>query len=64
MSKKIKGYMCATDPTDIHLGANDVVIFSSIKALKKKRTCWEECGIVEIEIKPKLIVKGKPRNDS
>lgn len=25
--------------------------YSTVKELKKKRTCWEECGIVEVEVK-------------
>lgn len=56
--KTLKGYLCGNDPCDISMGANDVVIFSSIEALKKKRTCWKECGIIEIEIKGKVKVTG------
>jgi hypothetical protein len=26
-------------------------LYSSIKKLKKYRTCWKECGIVELDIK-------------
>lgn len=31
--------------------AKHVEFFGSIQALKKDRTCWKECGIVEIEMK-------------
>ncbi len=55
---KSKGYICGTDPMDVTLGASDVVIYSSIKALKKKRSCWKECGILEIDLS-KLTVKVK-----
>lgn len=26
-------------------------LYSSVEELKRKRTCWDECGIVEIELK-------------
>jgi len=26
-------------------------LYSSVEELKQKRTCWDECGIVEIELK-------------
>jgi hypothetical protein len=29
----------------------DVVVYPSVKSLKKHRSCWKECGIVELEIK-------------
>lgn len=65
--KKLKGYICGTTPTDVNLGANDMVIFSSVKALKKARTCWKECGILEInldELKYKIKPKKSPRTKS
>lgn len=56
-NKKVKplGYICGTDPTDIHLGATDVVIFPTIKQLKKKRSCWKECGIYEVHLGVKKV---------
>lgn len=57
METTLKGYICGTDITDIYLGANDVKIFSSIEALKKARSCWEECGIIELDLsKYKYVV--------
>lgn len=56
--RQLKGYLCGGDHGDLSLGAIAVVIFSSIKALKANRTCWRECGIVEIDLKPKTKVKG------
>ena len=61
--KTIKGYMCATD-WDIELPlAPDVEfpeIYKSQKALKRARKCWQECGIVQVEVSFKrLAVKGK-----
>lgn len=46
--KKPIGYICATDPTDLWLGATDVKIYPTITALKKARKCWKECGIVAL----------------
>lgn len=51
MKKRIvKGYICGTDLQDISLGAKDVVIFPTVKFLKKKRSCWKECGILELNL--------------
>lgn len=58
---KVKAYMCGTDwNTDLPLGANDVKLYTSLEVFKKTRTCWQECGIVEVKIiKTKTIKKGK-----
>lgn len=57
--RQLYGYICGIDSQDIALGANDVVIFSSIEALKKARGCWKECGIDRINIsKREVVVKG------
>lgn len=57
---KIKAYLCTTDwNTELPLGVNDVKIYTSLKTLKNQRTCYKECGIVQIEItKKKVIQKG------
>lgn len=56
---KIKAYICTTDwNTELPvLKANDVNIYMNLKTFKKERTCWKECGIVEIHITKKRIVK-------
>ena len=53
----ITGYMCKTD-WDYELGnAEDGNhVYPSIEALKKHHTCWEECGIVEVEVRLKRVV--------
>jgi hypothetical protein len=34
-----------------------IPLYSSIEELKSRRTCWEECGIVEVELtKIKYVV--------
>jgi hypothetical protein len=55
-----KSYVCGVDFQHEIGECNDVKLFSSIKALKKARTCWKECGIVELEIKIKKWVE--PQN--
>lgn len=52
--------MCGTDwSTDLPLGAQDIKIFTDLKKFKKSRTCYKECGIVQVEIiKKKSVLKG------
>lgn len=47
----MKIYMCKTDAA-YHLGedADGVWIFFSVESLKKKMSCWVECGIVEMDL--------------
>lgn len=55
------GYLCSTDyEFELESAAGGVKIFSSINDLKKNRKCWEECGIIEVEIvQKKVIVEGE-----
>lgn len=58
---KIKAYLCTTDwDTELpSFKANDVKIYMSLKVLKEERPCWNQCGVVQIEIKKiKQVVKG------
>ena len=55
--KRVIGYICGTDTTDLFLGATDVIIYPSIESLKKDRKCWEECGIEEV-ILGDVVLKG------
>lgn len=48
----IKVYMCGIDwqhELGQALGGNRV--YASVEDLKQNRTCWKECGIVEVEVK-------------
>lgn len=47
---KVIGFICGEDDTDLNLGATDVVIYPTVESLKKKRTCWTTCGIVEVKL--------------
>lgn len=49
MSKK-KAYVCGVDWQHEIGEVNDVKLYSSIEVLKEERTCWKECGIVELEL--------------
>lgn len=52
--RKLKLYVCGNDwyhELGEEMSKPDVVMYPSVKSLKKHRTCWEECGIVELEVK-------------
>lgn len=44
------GYICEI-AYDHELEYTDVKIYYSIATLKEHTKCWQECGIVEVEIK-------------
>ncbi len=47
--KKIKMYMCGID-YQCELENDYVKLYVSQKELKRDKVCWEECGIVEVEL--------------
>lgn len=59
MKKQLKVYICGTD-FQHHLGpggdVDGVEIFNTLADLKRKKPCWKECGVVELEIKPLAYV--------
>lgn len=56
--KTLKFYVCGTAyDTDMALGAPDFRVFETVKDLKLARSCWVECGIYELEISVKRVVK-------
>ena len=61
MAKKViskKSYVCGVDwQHEIGEGPNDIKLYSSLAVLKKERTCWKECGIVELDIRVKRWVE-------
>jgi hypothetical protein len=51
------GYMCATDwRYEIGSAADGNRVYPSVDALKRELNCWEECGIVEVEVKIKATI--------
>ena len=60
-------YLCGVD-WEHELGEEmfkpDVVVYPSVKSLKKHRPCWESCGIVKLKVtleewvEPQDLFKG------
>lgn len=48
--KKVKIYVCGVDWQHEVGEASDVKMYASVAALKRARTCWKSCGIVELEV--------------
>jgi len=49
-------YMCKTD-YDFELPNCETFVYPDIKELREKRSCVEDCGIVEVEIRIVRIVQ-------
>lgn len=59
MKKKLKVYICGNDLLDLNLGATDVTLYPTMESLKSIKSCWKECGIIEIDLSNyKVKVKG------
>ena len=43
-------YVCGVDYQHEIGETCDVVLYASVEDLKAKRTCWKQCGIVELKI--------------
>jgi hypothetical protein len=58
--KSTKAYMCGTDfscEMPWNKTADFPELYRTIKALKAERSCWVDCGITEVEVKFKRVVK-------
>lgn len=56
----LKLYVCETDwlhELGEEMKTPDVVMYPSVASLKRHRSCWEECGIVELEVKLNRYVR-------
>jgi len=53
-NKRYTGYMCRTAlETDLGMCPDrprPVEVYGTVEALKAGKMCWEDCGIVEVEI--------------
>lgn len=50
--KTVKVYMCAIDwQHELGEVSDYTKVYSSPQALKAQHSCWQECGIVEVEVK-------------
>lgn len=55
-SKTIKIYMCGVD-WEHELGSVKVTAYPSLKSCKANNPCYNECGIVELEVRnPKWMI--------
>ena len=56
------GYMCEID-FDCELGRakGGTRVYPSIEDLKERHDCWEECGIVEVEVR--MVRQISPANN-
>lgn len=61
MTEGIIGYMCQTDWLhELGCAHDGNKVYPSKKALEVERPCVEECGIVQVEVRLKRVVrKGK-----
>ena len=65
MKKTKKGYMCEIDWTwELGESMGGTKVYSSLKDLKADHKSWEECGIVEVEVKLTKIVVQSNRGES
>lgn len=56
--------MCRVD-YDYHLLNGEVFVYPSLEALKSKRKCVDECGIVELELSlVRIVEKGTSIGDT
>lgn len=49
-------YVCGVE-WQHELGETHVRLYKSLKALKEDRVCWDSCGAVRIEMKPRWVMK-------
>ena len=59
--KTITAYMCGTDFT-CEAGHTVVTTYASVESMKSMNSCWEECGIVEVEIRFKKLIEEEKSN--
>lgn len=59
--KDNKIYLCGNDLYDLFAGLQcDIKMYPTLKQLKEKRHCLDECGIISVELKnARVIKKGK-----
>lgn len=47
-----RGWMCRTTfDHEVGEAAGGVVIYSDLDELKRCEPCWEQCGVVEVELR-------------
>lgn len=67
--RKVTGYMCEIDwRHELGEASGGNKVYGSLNDLKHHHTCWEECGVVEVEVRKVKVVSestlyGKGSND-
>jgi hypothetical protein len=46
----VKVYTCGVDWQHEIGEVSDMIVYPSVASLKKHRSCWSECGIVELDV--------------
>lgn len=63
--KKIKIYVDGTDAAyHIPDDAAGIRVYFDVDSMKQHNKCWEECGIIQLELdmsKPKVVVPENPK---
>lgn len=65
MDRVVTGYMCWT-AWDYEIGKNHhgTKVFPSIEAMRDNRSCVDECGVVEVELRPvREVIPPKPAEE-
>jgi hypothetical protein len=53
------GYMCLTDyDHELESASGGCKIYPSITELKKNKKCWQDCGIIKVEV----VIKERLKN--
>jgi hypothetical protein len=55
-------YMCGNDFVEELGSPSGGALFDDVEILKERRTCWRECGILELEITPKRYIEDAGRS--
>ena len=54
----VVGYMCGTDwSCELGAASDGNKVYPSVGALMEERKCTDECGIVEVEVKFRRVVR-------
>jgi hypothetical protein len=55
----VSGFMCMIDwECELGMASGGNIIYPSVEDHKRCHPCWEECGIVEVEVRFKRIVSN------
>jgi len=65
LNEEVRFYMCGVDwQYELGKAADGTILYPSVNSLKKYRSCWKECGIVEITINVSQLKWIEPQDFS